>query len=228
MIQFLVPIGILGTKLLVNDSVAEGITDGISKAKFEVERKITQALVATFLNISINIILLVLAIYILPMLSDKDAVIYTICSVYFGSIIYGVYRVIENLPLMFKFIFEYKLNLEGYIYDEIYKEVRKKAGCKINNMNFISRALNDMFGRSASSIAYSISRSTTNIVIKKVTSVAVILAIIFFVYVVVFRVMVAPVLIESTTELNVFQAALYPLLYTVDYFFNVNILSWLI
>lgn len=64
MIQFLVLLVFWGAKLLVNDSVAEGITDGISKAKFEVERKITQALVATFLNISINIILLVLAIYI--------------------------------------------------------------------------------------------------------------------------------------------------------------------
>jgi hypothetical protein len=228
MIQFAVPVVIGITKLIVNKTVAEGISDGVSEAKYEVDRKITKSLVSTLINIFINVVSLMVAIYLLPFVVDTEVVIYVVCSVYLGSILYGLYGVIVNSPLIFKFVFQHKLNLRDYVYNEIYSEAHIKARNEINTTNIIVRALNGVFGKSASDIASSIAHSTTNIVIKKVTSIVVILSIIFLAYVLIFRVLVSPILIENSTQLNVFQAAFYPLLYAVDYFFHAKLLSWLI
>lgn len=228
MIQLTVPVIILITKLLVNKKVSEGISEGISEAKYEVDIKITKSIFSTFFNIIINIILLIGAIYILPFFFDIEIVIYFICSVYLGSIIYGLYNAIKSIPLILNFVFRHKLNLKEYICYEIYLEAYDEVCYQISNRNLFIRVLNGLFGKSESTIAYSIAYSTTNIVIKKVTSIVIILVTIFLVYVLIFRILVAPVLIEDSTQLDVFQAALYPVLYAVDYFFNTKLLSWLI
>lgn len=228
MIPFIVPVVITSLKIFVKHSVTEGIADGISEASFKIERKMIKVIISTFLNIFVNVVLLVFAVYFLPLVFDKYIVIYAVCSVYLGSIIYGLYSVIENFPIMLKYIFKYKLNLKHYIYNEIYAEAHNKTISQISKMNIFKKGLNRIFGESPSNIAYSIASSTTSIVIKKVTLIVIILTISFTAYVVIFRIIVAPILIDNSTQLNVFQAILYPLLYTMDYFFNTNILSWLI
>jgi len=58
-------------------------------------------------------------------------------------------------------------------------------------------------------------------------SIAFILIVLLLVYSLIFRMMIAPLIIENATQFNVFQAAIYPLLYAIDYFFNTNSVSWL-
>ncbi|SFU28711.1 hypothetical protein SAMN05216339_101153 [Nitrosomonas eutropha] len=230
MLQFLpviAPATIFLVKAVFKKQIEDGIADGIITAKYEVERNIWRALFSTFSNISINVTLLTSSVYLLPFITSKEIVIYIICSVYLGSIFYSLYSVIKNMPLVLKIFFDHKLNLKEYVHSEIYIEAYKEAHYQISEKNIVIRILNNFWGASASSIASTISRRTTNIVIKKVTSIVFIVIVLLLVYSLIFRIMVAPLIIENATQFNVFQAAIYPLLYAIDYFFSTNLVSWL-
>jgi hypothetical protein len=222
------PIVVAATKVLVKKAVSEAVSEGISKARYEVEKRITKSLVSSLFNIIINVVSLMVVIYVVPIWADSEVVVYLVCSVYLGSILYGIYSIVVSYPLMLSFVFEHKFSLKEYVYREVYWEARSQAGYEIGRRNIIARALNGIFGMSASDIASSIAYATTRLVIKKVLSIVLVLSTIFLVYVLVFRIMVAPVLIESTTHLNMFKAALYPIFYSIDYFFDTTILSWLL
>ena len=54
------------------------------------------------------------------------------------------------------------------------------------------------------------------------------MGIIFLTYVFIFRFMVAPIIIEETTDLNLVQSAMYPIFYSIDYFFHSNLLGFIV
>jgi uncharacterized BrkB/YihY/UPF0761 family membrane protein len=231
MIQFIVPIiswatGLFVAKSLAEQSVSESITDGISEAVYEavdvVEGKMIRGIFLTIISAVVYIVILVMAVYLLPLLFDKKIAIYVVCGAYLVSIL----CVVVKFPVMLKFIFVHKLSLKNCLRDKIHSEVPNKAHYETNNMNLFKQALNEMFEKSSSSIAY----STTRKVIKKARLLVVVLIVsTITVYVIIPIMLVTPTLIENTTMyLDVFQATLYPLLYTVDFFFGTNVLSWLI
>ena len=162
------PPAVAVTKVIVRHFVSEAISKGIFKARYEVDQKITKGLVLTIINIALNVLLLLAAIYVIPLFFEKDVVIYTICSIYIGSIIYSLIILVMNIKTLFRIIVEYKLNLKSYIEDKIYDEAYLDADWKINEMNFFSRTLNSIFGESPSSIASKIANNTTSFIIKKV------------------------------------------------------------
>ena len=228
MINLLIPLGIATTKLIVKYQVAENIAEGISEAKYEVDKKITKKVSSVIINLIANIILLACSVYFLPLFFDKNVVIYAISSVYLGSIIYSVVTIIIELPVFYRFIFEHKLSLKKYVRSEIYNEAHREAKNRLNRKNFLVRSLNSLFGETPSSIANKIAEPTTNIVIKKITIIVTRMAIIIFLYIMIFRLLIAPALIKDATDLNVYQAAVYPLLYAIDYFFETKFLIWII
>lgn len=228
MINLLIPLGIAATKLIVKYSVTKAISDGIFQAKYEVDKKISRKIFSVIFNLVINILLLTASVYLLPLFFDKDVVVYAVSSVYLGSMIYAIFTIIAELPLFYIFIFDHKLSLTSYVEREIYNEVHKKAHSQLNGKNFLIRGLNSFFGESPSSIANSVAKKTTRIVIKPLTLIVVRMIIVIFAYIMIFRLLIAPVLIKDATDLNIYQAATYPLFYAIDYFFETKFLTWII
>lgn len=227
MVHFIAPVVILITKKMVVHKVSEAILDGITEASVSVDRQITRHLVSSLMNMSINIALLLSAIYLSPSFLHASSAVYLICSVYLASVIYTFYTGVTHIPLIFRFLFRYRLNLKAYIKDQIYQEAHIRAVAVIQNRNIPVRILNRLFGRSASQIAASISIHATRIIFRKVISFVMIIVMVTISYVLIFRFIVAPTLIQDATGFNFFQAALFPIASSVDYFFDTKYIAWI-
>lgn len=228
MYQFIAPAAVVMIKILVRHSVSNAIADGISEARYEVDKRTTRSLVSSLVNIVVNVSSLLLAVYVSPYFFDISVIVYLVSSIYLGSILYGCYSILINAPSIFKYIFIHKLNLEDYVHDEIYNESRSAAQSEINNKNFIVRGLNSLFGKNSSEIASDIAYFATRLVFRKLIIFSFIIGLVTGAYVLIFRIIVAPVLIEESTGLGIFQAALYPIAVSIDYFFNTNIIVWIV
>ncbi|MBF0101269.1 MAG: hypothetical protein HQK77_10215 [Desulfobacterales bacterium] len=228
MVQLAVSGVIFITKALVRHHISHAIADGVSEAKYEVDKKTTRTLVSSLMNMTINIFLLIAAVYISPFFLDHFSVTFLVSSIYLSSIIYSCYSVLMNARPILKFIFSHKLNLKDYVHDEIYKEALTKAHIELNKRNVFVRIINSFYGKSASEIASDIANQTTMIVLRKVTVIAMMITTVIVVNSLIFRMMVAPAIIKNVTDFNMFQAALYPIALSVDYFFYTNLVSLIV
>lgn len=226
MIVFLAPLLIFATKKAVEHSLSGAIAEGISEAEFEVEKRVTKTLVSSFLNVALNISLLLLIVYITPLFLDRDRVVYLICSVYLGSLFHALYNGLKSLPQLYRYLVRHQGNLKTYLEHEIFEEAHLKADTQLQRKNFLLRGLNAVFGQSPEQIARKVSDHATRLVLNKVLAYLAVAVAATLTYILVFRLMVAPVLIEDATGLGLIDAAVYPLLVSIDYFFGSDLLFW--
>lgn len=224
MIIFLAPLSLAVTRSAVKYCVANAISGGISRAKSEVEIKTIRKVMLMLFELALTFLLLVAAIHVVPLVFDSEAVIFAVCSVYLGSFIKAVFDFLGALPVYFAFVFKYKFSLEDHIRAEIHSEALRRARRKIGSKGFIARGLNSLFGETPSSIADSIANSTTRMVVNKVLLSIVCMATVVFVYIWMFRGLVAEALMVDAAGLSWAQEALYPLLYSIDYFLGTALL----
>lgn len=229
MIQFLLPPGIYIVKKVIEINVGNAINSSIDEgtrvARNETIKHLKRGIIETLINITMNVVLLLLSIYVAPYFFSEKAVIFLICSIYLSSIIHSVVKFFLRLPVFFKLIVEYKLNVKEYIEDEIYAQVYAESCREIRNLNFFKRMCNNMFGQSASQIASAISRSATSVVMATAIKLIIVNIIIIASYIFIFRSIVAPSLILDATNLGLIETALYPILYSVDYFCESNLVT---
>lgn len=216
-------IGKIALKKIVENKVTESINDGVTRSILEINKAFIKLEMAQLTNIVTNISLLLLGVYVLPLFVSKETVIFTICSIYFSSILYGVWQTITKIPNFFSFFFQYKGNVKKYIHDKIYDEVYREADNEIRNLPFFSSLMNDLFGKSAHEIAYQITKNSFSLTLTKIIWTLIRLIIVLSIYIFIFRAMIAPEMISNTTGFTWYQAFLYPFIFSIDFMFDIQI-----
>ena len=214
----------------ISDAVYNGIEKGVKTAKTEALNAIYKGLYSAFSNITINIILLLMAVYLVPIFANRDVSIFIIANVYLASIIHGVYNVYTKIPIAYKIISEYHMDFKSYLRDEIYKKVYSEAEYRakreIEDTFIIFKPFVYLFGDSPSEIAHRVAHSTSlraseiifHEVIKRVSIIAVFIA----VYYALFRYVVAPFLLHEVTGMGVIDTLIYPFIFSIKYFVNIS------
>lgn len=218
-------IGKLTVKRIVEGKVTESIHEGINKSVLEINKVFISLELVQLTNVIINAALLLLGVYVLPLFANKDTVIFTVCSIYFSSVLYGAWQAIKKIPEFLLFIFHYKGNIKQYIYDKIYNEVYREANNKIKELSFFSKLMNDWFGQSASEVAYTITRGSFNRTLTKIIWTLIRLIIVLSIYIIVFRLFIVPEMISTTIDFTWYQAFLYPFVFSFDFLFDTQIAS---
>lgn len=213
----------------ISDALYNGIEEGVRTAKTEVLNAIYKGLYAAFSNISINIILLLMAVYLVPIFAERDISIFIIANVYLASIIHGAYNVYAKLPIAYRITSKYRLDFKSYLKDEIYakaySEAEYRARREIEDTFILFKPFVFMFGDSPSEIAHMVANSTSiraseiifHEVIKKVSVIAAFVVI----YYMLFRYVVAPFLLHDVTGMGVIDTLIYPFIFSIKYFASI-------
>lgn len=214
------PIIILGLKGYVSSRVSEAINDGSYLAKNQTIREIYKTFVSSFVTITINLSLLMIAVYGFPYLLERNTSILIIASVYISSVLHGLMKFKKQIPTIKKIITKYKFNIKNYIKDQIYEEAYNEAYSEIRSLGFFKRKIYNMFGESAHSIARKISESAIERVFREAGKIFTNLIIILIVYYMISRFIVTPFLITSSTSLNTIDVLFYPFIFSFEHFLN--------
>lgn len=212
------PIVVLGVKSYVSSSISEAINNGSFMAKNQTIREIYKIFISSFLTITINLILLIIAVYGFPYFLEMNTSILIIASVYISSILHGLIKLKKQLPIIKKIATKYKFNIKNYIKDQIYEEAYYEASSKIRNLGFIARKVNNLFGESAHSIARKISESAIERVFREAGKAFMHLTIMLITYYLISRLVVTPFLINNSTSLSTIDLLLYPFIFSFEYF----------
>lgn len=216
-----IPLARSATHYLVNQAISEGV----EIAKFEIDRKILALIIETLITITINVLGLIFLTKVLINFIEQEALVLWVSAFFMGSIIYMLLRLVFNLPTFYKLLVAYKLNIKKYLEDEIYTEVYAQVKSKLKTTNPVKRLVNIVFGKSSSAIAKEITQKALYLTLSRTLISLVLLALVIGVYLLVFRLLLAPVLLEETTNLNTLQALFYPLALTSDTFFGTKLLN---
>lgn len=155
-------------------------------------------------NAIINVSLFCLAIYVAPIFFNLEFVKLLVCSIYLASILEGSYNFfIKRFPYILKFVIIYRGNLREMITGEIHK--------KIDTMGLWGWPLKVGF--------YFFSPMLAKVIIKSIVAFLSKQGLAMGLYIVIFRSIVAPSIVEDATGLVWYEAAIYPFLMTVKYFF---------
>jgi len=233
MIWIIVPVATFAVRKYISDKISDAVYNGIEKgiktAKTEALNSIYKGLYSAFSNISINIILLLVAIYLVPLIAEKDISIFIIANVYLASIIHGIYNTYTKIPILYKIGFEYKLDFKLYLKNEIYSKAYSEAyyiaNREIKDTFILFKPFVSIFGDSpneiAHRVAHSISIKASEIIFHEVLKKASIIITFLAVYYVLFRYVVAPFLMHDIIGMGIFDTLTYPFIFSIKYFMNI-------
>lgn len=220
-----VPAGIFVIKSFVKNRVSEAISEGVKETKSEVLHTLHIYQTESIIKIFFNVILFLIATLLIPKLFNKDISILIICSVYMVSIIEGTISAFKRIPILLEIIFVYKLNIISYIYDETYNRVLYETRRELSELNFLSKLVNNLFGENEYEYARRIATTSMQTIHTKIINIIIKLTIIFLAYILIFRFLIAPFLMENVTGLSMLKSAIYPIFYSIDYFFGLSLLK---
>lgn len=221
------PLAYLTLRELTKFSVNKAINRGIWKAAGQATARITSLFLSNSLVMAINIGVIILSVYFSKDASEESTSILIITSVYLSSVFYSAYSLILNIPTILRVVFEHKLNLAGYIESEIYSEAYDQARREINGLGIVEGVFNKLWGKSAHEIAHAVSSSSTGIVIEKMLITSIWFVISYVAYIAVFRMYVAPILVEDATGLTSTQAFFWPFAYSIDFYFGTELINYI-
>jgi hypothetical protein len=222
MYWLIIPVATALIKQHVSKTLSDARSDGVETAKTKALSTIYKGLYGTFSNISINIVLLLIAVYFFPLFLKRETSIFFIANVYLASIIQGAYNTLPKIPIVYEIVFKYHLNFKSYIRDQIYSEAYKEAQHKAKNVFFIFKPIVFVFAGTSNEIADNmakgISMKAAEIIFHEILKKILIIAICVFTYFALFRYVVAPFLLHDVTGMSVFDTLLYPFIFSVKYF----------
>jgi len=206
MIWYIAPVATFVVKKYISSEISNavynGIEEGIRTAKTEALNSIYKGLYASFSNISINIIFLLMAVYLVPIFAERDVSIFIIANVYLASIIHGVYNMYTKIPIAYKIIFNYGLDFKSYlrceIYNKAYSEAKYRARREIEDTFVLFKPFVYMFGDSSIQIAHRV--------------------VFIVIYYMLFRYVVAPFLLHDVTGMGIIDTLIYPFRFSIEYF----------
>jgi hypothetical protein len=227
----LLPMAYAGLRLAasaaVGRKVGQKVAQGIDKTASTAVDQISRTLIVNLVEISINILLFIAFIYGSGMFFDFRTSLTMICSVYVGSLIYSICKVIKNFGFILILGRDYRLNLKRYIFEQIYHNVRSEAQQKFNGMGAIKRIVYKVSaGPGADTIALRVANGAIPLIWNRVSARLLAVSITVLLYILIFRLIVAPFLIQETAHFSLLQALLWPFAFSIDFFFHTTCSSW--
>ena len=223
----LLPMAYAGLRLVASAAVGQKVNQGIDESTTTAVSQISRALIVNMVEVSINILLFFGVIYGSGTVFDFRTSLTIICSVYVGSLMHSIYKFVKNLDFLWILGRDYRLNLKRYIFSQIYMNARSKAQEKLDGMGAIKRMVyKASAGPGPDTIAMRVAKGALPLIWNRVSTR--LLAVLFTVvlYILIFRMIVAPFLIQETVHFSLFQAFLWPFAYSIDFFFHTNFSSW--
>lgn len=220
-----VPVGIFIIKSFVKNSVSDAIAEGVKETKSEVLHTLHIYQTESIIKIFFNVIVFLIATLLIPKICNKDISIFIICSIYMASITEGAISAFKRIPILFKIVFVYRLNIISYIHDETYNRVLHETRRELSKLNLFSKLMNNLFGENEYEYAKRIVKASINGIYKKVINIIGRVVIVFIAYICIFRFLIAPFLMENVTGLSMIKSAVYPIFYSLDYFLGLSLLE---
>jgi hypothetical protein len=191
--------------------------------------QISHTLIVKFAEIAINILLFLIIVYKAEAYFDYQTSVLMICSVYVGSLIHSTYKTFKNFDLILILTRDYRLNIKRFIFEKIYENARSKAQQKVKSMGWLRRIIYAIsLSPGADTIALRVAEGAMPLIWKRVLTRILVVLITISLYILIFRMIVAPFLIQQTTHFTLFQAFLWPFAFSVDFFFNTAFSSWVL
>jgi hypothetical protein len=180
-------------------------------------------------EISINILIFLLITYKVEAYFDYHASLMMICSVYVGSLLHSVYKIIRNFDVLLILIRDYRLNIKRYIFGQIYAKARSEAQEKFKGMGVIKRLVYRVSaGPGADTVAMRVANGAMPLIWKRVSARLFAVLMTVVIYILIFRLVVAPFLIQETAHFSPIQAFLWPFAFSIDYFFHTHLSGWVL
>lgn len=146
-----------------------------------------------------------------------------VCSVYASSALYGIYGFISGLiehryaiKRLKELNWNIKLFFQELLHGEIYNEVKKKY----QEMAWYEKAMVTVFGENEKQVAHKITEQTMKIAWDKLVWDLIRIIFFYFIYILLFRILIVPFLIEETLEIGTLEALIYPFKYSLIYLWH--------
>jgi hypothetical protein len=222
----LLPLAYAGLRLAASAAIRKKVAQGIGESTVAAISQISRTLIVSLFEISINILLFLAIIYFSGSLFDFQTSMTIICSIYVGSLAHSISKVIKNFNFMLLLGRDYRLNLKRFIYEQIYQNVRSEAQKTLDGMGLIKRiAYKVSAGPGADTIALRVARGAMPLIWKRVSARLLAILITMLLYILIFRMIVAPFLIRETAHFSLLQALLWPFAFSIDFFFHTTFSS---
>ncbi|WP_147284747.1 hypothetical protein [Haemophilus paraphrohaemolyticus] len=115
--------------------------------------------------------------------------------------------------------------MNSFIYNQTYKKVLDGVRKETRNLSLFKKTMNYFFGEDERVIARRVTSEAVDSIYTRVINIIIRIILMFFAYLLIFRVLIAPFLMENATGLSMFKSAIYPIFYTLDYFFGTSLLD---
>jgi hypothetical protein len=225
--MILLPFAFAGTRAIVSGVINKRINRGVNDSATEAVRRIYRSLMKSLFEIGINVVIFLAAVYKAREIFDYPTAVLIICSVYTGSIVHAGFKLACNLSLIINVLKKYRLNLKKFVFSEIYDKAHREAQQKLADMGMVSRFFYKISsGPDATTIALVIADNAAPIIWKRILTKLVMVGLTIGLYIMVFRILISPFLIQQTTHFNLLQAFLWPFAYSLDYFLGTAFSSW--
>jgi hypothetical protein len=217
----LIPLAYAGLRTAIATAVEHKVRQGIGETAVQAVHQVSHTLIVQLAEISINILLFLLIIYKAAALFDYHTTVLMICSVYVGSLIHSTYKIIKNFNLILNIIRDYRLNIKQYLFEQIYENTRLEARREFESMGLLKRVFyRASAGPGENTIALRIANGTLPLIWHRVLTRLVMILVTVGLYILIFRMIVSPFLIQQTTHFSLLQAFLWPFAYSIDFFFH--------
>jgi hypothetical protein len=223
----LLPLAYAGLRLVASSAVEKKVDQSVDETVTLAVGQISRSLAASLLEISINILIFLAVIYQSGTFFDFRTSLTIICSVYVGSLMYSIYKVIKNFNFIWILGRDYHLNLKRYIFEQIYQNVRSEAQAKLDGMGRIKHMFYKAFaGPGATTVALRVAHGAMPLIWQNVSAKLLAVSITAMLYILIFRMIVAPFLIQETAHFSLLQALMWPFAFSIDFFFHTSCSSW--
>jgi hypothetical protein len=222
-----IPLVFAGTRAIVSEIINRRIDRGIAETTTEAVRRIYRSLLKSLFEMGINVAIFLTAVYKAGEFFNYQTTVLIICSVYAGSVIHAVWKLTGNLSLIITLLKKHRLNLKKFVYSEIYEKAYLEASQKLAGMGMVGRFFYKLSsGPDATTIALAIAGGAAPVIWRRILSKLVMVGLTIGIYVMVFRILVSPFLIQQTSHFNLMQAFLWPFAYSLDFFLETEISRW--
>lgn len=231
--SLVIPISLAVGKYLIvkgyaKSEIEKKKSEGVHLIKREIIKTADNMFKRLILNVLINILFILIAIYIFPFIFTKNATILAICSVYLSSIIYSNLRLVSLIKEVWGFFVKHKLNAKEYLKGKAYDKTFLMSQKELASLPWYKKVANKMWGNSLEHYAQELSERGAKLALKEFKKIIGQMAFLGVIYFVLFKLFVSPVLVSSSTNLSWWESLLYPLLYSIDFFIGTSFLQYII
>ena len=220
----LFPVMFFAARYLLTEAGTRVLVRRLTTARHAAVRAVNALFASTVLNVSVNVVVLLMAVYALRGSLTTDQRVLVVTTVYAAGVLHAALKLLTNVYWIWE-LSRYLLR-HGVHGPQVWlrSRITRDVGAHFRNMGMLRR------------IAYRFSgaprpRDLIEILTREIwalvaAKLGLLLAVVVL-YVVVFSLYTRPLLVEAATRLNWVQAFLWPFGYSIDFFLDTRIAAWI-